>query len=97
MHTCQICSRTELTLHESHLNRKFGIFFLDINECHVNDLAQEHVVEYSHNCHADANCTNTKGSFYCTCHHGYYGDGVTCQGMKYTLDTCQRCFQEASR
>ena len=32
------------------------------------------------NCHADANCTNTKGSFYCMCHTGYSGDGVTCVG-----------------
>ena len=32
------------------------------------------------NCHADANCTNTKGSFYCTCRQGYSGNGVTCNG-----------------
>ena len=46
------------------------ISFLDINECTAG----------THNCHADANCTNTKGSFYCTCHTGYSGDGVTCVG-----------------
>ncbi|XP_078355396.1 signal peptide, CUB and EGF-like domain-containing protein 2, partial [Oculina patagonica] len=55
-----------------------GVTCQDINECHVNSLAQEHLDEYSHNCHADANCTNTKGSYYCTCHTGYSGDGVTC-------------------
>ncbi|KAL0441498.1 UNVERIFIED_CONTAM: Wall-associated receptor kinase-like 8 [Sesamum radiatum] len=37
---------------------------LDINECENNI------------CHQNAICTNTPGSFYCTCKHGYYGDGV---------------------
>ena len=55
--------------------------FPDINECHVDSLAPEHHVNYSHDCHADANCTNTKGSFYCACHTGYLGDGVVCVGM----------------
>ena len=45
---------------------------LDIEEC-----ATE-----TDNCHVDANCTNTKGSFYCTCHTGYSGDGVRCIGMR---------------
>ncbi|XP_073250004.1 uncharacterized protein [Porites lutea] len=31
-----------------------------------------------HNCHDDAYCTNTKGSFTCTCKQGYSGDGVNC-------------------
>ena len=53
---------------------------LDINECLADGLAIEHHHNYSHNCHVDANCTNTKGSYYCTCHKGYSGDGVTCLG-----------------
>ena len=52
---------------------------VDINECQSNELASNHS-HYAHNCHVDANCTNTKGSFFCTCHTGYSGDGVICQG-----------------
>lgn len=44
--------------------------FLDIEECTTD----------TDNCHDDANCTNTKGSFFCTCNHGYSGDGITCEG-----------------
>jgi len=51
----------------------------DINECRSNELLSYHS-HYAHNCHSDANCTNTKGSFYCTCHTGYSGDGVICTG-----------------
>ena len=53
-------------------NYKCGNFELsvDVDECGKG----------THNCHVDSNCTNTKGSFYCTCHTGYSGDGVTCDG-----------------
>ena len=61
----------------------FFIFFLfcsqDIHECLTD----------KDNCHSDANCTNTKGSFYCTCHTGYSGDGVTCVGKAMTRLHCQ--------
>ena len=55
-------------------------FFEDITECDERSLAPHHA-NYSHNCHEDANCTNTKGSFYCSCHVGYSGDGVICTGI----------------
>ena len=41
---------------------------LDINECTIG----------TDNCHTNAICTNTVGSFYCTCQPGYAGNGVTC-------------------
>jgi len=51
----------------------------DVNECFPNEISDEYI-HLAHNCHADANCTNTNGSFYCTCYTGYSGDGVTCVG-----------------
>ena len=52
---------------------------LDVDECFPGLIPEEYR-DLSHNCHADANCSNTKGSFFCTCHIGYSGDGVNCTG-----------------
>lgn len=41
----------------------------DINEC----------VE-GNPCDKNAACSNTDGSFMCSCQDGYTGDGVTCKG-----------------
>ena len=43
---------------------------LDKNECRMG----------LSNCSDDAVCTDTPGSFICTCRHGFIGDGVTCTG-----------------
>ena len=45
---------------------------LDINECTTS----------KHNCNKNAKCTNTVGSFTCTCNTGYTGNGVSCNGKK---------------
>ena len=35
-------------------------------------------LEDKHDCHADAKCTNSPGSWFCACNPGYHGDGVSC-------------------
>ena len=44
---------------------------IDIDECTSNTST----------CSEDATCTNTDGSYTCTCNVGLNGDGVTCSGM----------------
>ena len=63
----------EKTLHDYKIIVNYALFIvfrIDIEECQID----------TDNCHTDSNCTNTKGSFYCTCHTGYSGNGVTCVG-----------------
>ena len=47
------------------------LFCADVNECEIDIL---------HNCHGDAQCTNTEGSYTCFCSPGYTGDGKHCTG-----------------
>ena len=47
---------------------QFFSFLIDINEC----------AEGRNNCHENATCINTFGSFECTCKVGFTGDGVNC-------------------
>ena len=44
----------------------------DIDECAAN----------THDCHLNATCNNTIGSFNCTCNLGFSGDGRTCSKLK---------------
>ena len=51
---------------------RISLFSLkDINEC----------TEDTHSCDGNASCTNTIGSYNCTCNFGYEGDGLNCTGM----------------
>ena len=42
----------------------------DVNECDGEGSS----------CDSNADCTNTAGSFTCTCREGFTGDGMTCNG-----------------
>ena len=44
--------------------------FLDIDEC----------INETYHCHANATCTNTVGSFICSCEDGFTGNGTYCEG-----------------
>ena len=44
----------------------------DIDECS----------EGIHECHVNATCNNTQGSYTCTCFRGYVGNGKYCQNLK---------------
>ena len=46
----------------------FFVMLADIDEC----------VSGVHNCHSSASCTNTVGSFNCSCNQPYTGDGKKC-------------------
>ena len=48
----------------------YATIFADINECFMT----------TDDCDDDALCTNTEGSFECTCSPGFTGDGLNCTG-----------------
>ena len=45
-------------------------YYTDIDECTMG----------TDNCAPEATCTNTEGSFSCTCNQGYTGNGTVCTG-----------------
>ena len=47
---------------------QFIIFFPDVDECELE----------IHNCHVNAECIDTVGSYECVCNQGYSGDGINC-------------------
>ena len=50
------------------------IFLTDIDEC---------ASAFANKCDSKANCTNTEGSYNCTCFKGYSGNGTNCTGKNY--------------
>lgn len=55
-----------------------GTTCVDINEC----------VKGTHNCHVNADCSNTEGSFNCTCKTNYSGTGINCTPDTRTNQVC---------
>ena len=41
-------------------------------------------------CHVNAECTNTNGSYTCNCNNGYDGDGISCQGKCALMSFAER-------
>ena len=50
----------------------------DVNEC----------VTGSDRCHDNATCSNSDGSYLCTCGCGYIGNGTICEGKLLTKISC---------
>ena len=46
----------------------YDVLTADVDECAIGN----------HNCHDDATCYNTEGSYTCSCNTGYTGDGSFC-------------------
>lgn len=69
---------TVLYNHANFPHLSLSLSLSDINECEIG----------TNNCHADAQCIDTVGSFYCSCLPGFRGDGVmTCAGTEEYLFT----------
>ncbi|XP_078603389.1 uncharacterized protein LOC144877355 [Branchiostoma floridae x Branchiostoma japonicum] len=58
----------------------------DVDEC----------ADGTDNCHAQATCTNTDGSFSCVCGSGYRGDGVACTDVDECADGTDNCHAQAT-
>ena len=55
-------------------NHKTIFLLVDVDECALG----------IHNCQEYANCTNTVGSYFCTCDKGFVAQGTVCEG-KYLI------------
>ena len=50
------------------------------NVCHINIFSDINECGSADSCDVNSNCTNTDGSYTCSCLPGYSGDGITCSG-----------------
>ncbi|XP_078594600.1 uncharacterized protein LOC144872399 [Branchiostoma floridae x Branchiostoma japonicum] len=69
----------------------FGLATSDEYICDVDECA-----DGTDNCHAQATCTNTDGSFTCDCTEGYSGNGVNCTDVDECADGTHNCHAQAT-
>ena len=65
-------------------NYAFTTLYVDVDECQVDGATD---------CHENATCNNTNGSFECSCLPNFAGDGKICYsiGIKYTIVIITMC------
>ncbi|XP_078686179.1 uncharacterized protein LOC144918925 isoform X3 [Branchiostoma floridae x Branchiostoma belcheri] len=61
-----------------------------------NDIDECDMYMGTNNCHAQATCTNTDGSFTCTCNDGYTGNGVSCTDINECTANTDNCHEDAT-
>ena len=68
-----------LTLSDQVFNNFFFFYYVrslsDVDEC-----SEAHPFKMS-KCHPNASCTNTQGSYNCSCNPTFIGDGFDCEGQ----------------
>ena len=66
--------------------------------CHTEDtcINVNECADNTHDCDANASCTDTIGSYTCECDAGYSGDGLNCSNDNECTDNTDNCDANAS-
>jgi len=72
------CLGTDLVCTNSSYNVTINVSGVYVTEQHMSRTCKLVPI---HDCHTNANCTNTIGSFECDCNEGYIGNGTFCEDI----------------